>query len=189
MKKNIIFLLKLRSLYLKYYINNTYYEFINYNIIKNKIFYLNIPNYFDNESILIFKYLKKNLNYNKIYILKSIDKYNINLLVKKYKTENEINKILEFNYSKSEEYHNKNLMSFILFSYKFDEETYFIFSYIIGSHLTKYNEQNEIQQELVSYYYDDINYDNIWFTTDIIKYIKINNEFKITKYYPFYINL
>jgi len=192
MKKNIIFLLKFRRFLLKKIINSNNYEFISPKL-NNKNIYLSDPNYFDNESILIFKYLIKQSEYNKMYNLKSINKFNFNILFKRYKTANELQQIINLNYlQNNEKFINKQLMSHILFTYKYSDDNYFIFVYSQHDNLVKFDTESEIQKDLVDYYFNNeiknIN-NKIWFTSDVIKYIKISTGFKITKFYPYLINI
>ena len=80
-------------------------------------------------------------------------------------------------------------MSCILFVCQYNNK-YFIFSTLPKQKLIKYDQTSESQFGLINYYYkDNINMSNVWFSNDSVKYIKINNEFKITKFYPFLINL
>lgn len=187
MKKNIIFLLKFRNFIYNHYLQNKYYYFQQSNSLK---ILTNYNSYFDNESILIIDYLYKNcISDTNYYVIKSIEKYNLNILVKSYTNESDVLKILKFNNIKCDNYINKNIMSCILFTCKYKNK-YFIFSSFLKNEIVKFDKNNDIQLELIKYYFnDDIDINNIWFSTNIVKYIKINNDFKVTKFYPFYINL
>ena len=64
MKKNIIFLLKLRNYIFNSYQTNRYYIYIS----NNSLSIMNDNNFFDNESIAIFNYFEKNCHESKIYL-------------------------------------------------------------------------------------------------------------------------
>lgn len=193
MKKNIVFLLKYRIIILKNILKTNQFEFISPKILPTNL-YLNIKDYFDNESIAVFLTLKKRINDKDIFIIETIDKYGINVAVRKYTDEDEVKRVIEFNYNRSD-YINKQIMSIVIFSLKFDD-VYFIFSYIHPLKLIKYDSSIEIQQNLIDHYYKDfktnkltVDVNKVFFINDVVKYIKIHNEFKTTQYSPYYINL
>jgi hypothetical protein len=185
MKKNIIFLLKLRNYIFNSYQTNRYYTYIS----NNSVSIMDDNNFFDNESIAIFNYFEKNCHESKIYLLRKIDQFNMNVIMCMYKKKQDVINILKYNNLFCSDYINKNIMSCILFVCQYNNN-YFIFSTIPKQKLIKYDQTSESQFELINYYYkDNINMSNIWFSNDSVKYIKINNEFKVTKFYPFLINL
>lgn len=187
MKKNILFLLKFRNFIFNHYLQNKYYYFSSSNSLN---ILLNFNETFDNESILIIDYLYKKCETNKIYLIKSIEKYYLNILVSSYNNKDDVIKILKINNEKCNTYINKNIMSSILFVCKYKTK-YIIFSSFIKNEAIKFDPNNDIQVELINYYFNDdkINNDKIWFSTNVVKYIKINDSFKVTKFYPFLINL
>jgi len=184
MKKNIIFLLKLRNYIFNSYQNNRYYNFIS----NNSLSIMNDKNFFDNESIIILKYFENNCKENNIYVIRKIDQFNINIILCMYKKKQDAINVIKNNNLYCSDYINKNIMSCILFICEFNNN-YYVFSTIPKQKLVKYDQTSENQFELINYYYKDPNLSKIWFSNDSIKYIKINNEFKVTKFNPFLINL
>lgn len=168
-----------------YYQENRFYKFE----ISNKISICNIEDRFDTESKLVFAYLRKHLIVNRVYILKNICEYNFNILVCAYENEHDVHTILTSYRDRRDEYIKKNIMSCILFVCKYANR-YFIFSTFIRNNCIRFDKNNDTHLAFVKYYYSsDVDYNRIFFTNDIIKYVKLGDKFKLTKYSPFLINL
>lgn len=185
MKKNIIFLLKLRNYIFKSYQINRYYTFVD----NASTTIMDNNDFFDNESIAILYYFIRNCKVNHIYMIRTIDIFNLNILMCMYTSKQDVLNILNYNNLYCKDYINKNIMSCILFACKF-ENKYFIFSTMNIQKCIKYDHSSTTHVELISYYFNDtIDNNKIWFSNDLVKYIKINNEFKVTKFFPYLINL
>lgn len=185
MKYNIIFILKLRKSIFNYYQENKYYNFK----APKKYKICNIKNYFDIESRLFFILLSKRIKSNTIYILKKICNYNLNILVSMYDNKDDMLHVFDTNTKKCTDYINKNIMSCILFTCTYNSKYYIFSSFVKGNYVT-FDKNNDVQLDLLNYYYDiNIDQTRVVFSDDIIKYIKLGDKFKLTKYYPFYINL
>lgn len=184
MKYNIIVLLKLRKYIFEYYKENKYYKFA-----APKTAICDVDSIFDTESKLIFEFLKKYTTPNHVYYIKNICQFNFNILVASYSNQKDVMRILDQNREKCDEYINKNIMSAVLVACKY-KDTFFVFSTFLKSKCVKFDKNNETHLELVKYYYKDyINYNRLFFSDDIVKYIKLEGKFKLTKYYPFLVNL
>lgn len=184
MKYNIIFLLKLRKHFFDYYKENKFYKF---NPSQIRICDAEVT--FDKESMLVFEFLSRYAHPNKVFYLKNICQFSFNILVATYKTQEEALQILDFNKQKCEEYINKNIMSCVLIACKY-KNMYFIFSTFLKSNCVKFDKNNDTHLELANYYYKEfIDYKKLFFSDDVVKYIKINGKYKLTKFYPFLINL
>lgn len=187
MKYNIVFILKLRKCAFTYYQENRLYK-LEMKQPKNNVI-CDADSMFDTESKLVFAYLRKYARPGHVYILKNICQFNFNILVAAYDHEHEVVDILSRNERHFDEYVNKNIMSCILFTCKYKDK-YFIFASFVKDKCVKFDQNNDTQLELVKYYYtDSIDYNKLFFSNDTVKYIKLGNKFKLTKYYPFYVNM
>lgn len=150
-----------------------------------------ITNEFDIETIFIFEYLIKFSQKNKPYLLKSICNFSMNVLYCIYDNQQNMNHIIDINLNKYDEYINKNLMSCVIGAFKY-KQFYIIFSTFSVKKYMRFDKNNETHLELIKYYFnssDVTNYNRLFFSSDTIKYIKIGDKFKLTKYYPFLVNL
>ncbi len=188
MKYNIIFILKFRKRALKYYQSNKLYRLT----FNKKIKICEITrDKFDAESILLIEYMYKMCKPGKIYILKSVETLNINVAFKIYETKKDmINAICSIDAKIGEEYTNKNVMSCTIFVCAYKNK-HIAFTTFIDSKFTKFDKNNDIHLDFFKHYYSNLNisYSNLLFSDDIVKYIKLGDGFKLTKYNPFLINL
>lgn len=185
MKINILFLLKLRNYVFKLCSLNRHYSFDS----TNSVTLMEDQHSYDTDSLLILNYFYKNCKADHVYFLKNIDKFKMKLILCKYSSKSDAVSKMEFQNKNCKFYINNNLITTILFACAFRDK-YFIFSSFPRQDIIKYDPTNNVHEELkAQFIHFEINIDRLWLCTNILKYIKLKSGYKITKYYPLYINL
>jgi hypothetical protein len=184
-QKSIGLLLKYRKSLLRACFKRNDIEYLNK---KPSHLFLDKKNFFDKPSIVYLIALSVRTEYNQMYMLNRINNLSCNILVQKYKTENEIKHIVNTYYSIYSTYLPKNQMASILLAYKFTEDIYYIFYYIHYNNLIPYDDTNNIHIHLAKNIFGEYGKEHVWFYEGNINFLKIKEGDPImSKYYPYLI--